>query len=221
MWILVHKLRRSVPIFFFFVVILTNAILIASDFTPMELQRRKLENKLSIAENPYESMPQKINALMSIIKDKELMKHPELRKEFKQRLRNLIENNKTKDAGGKFILIIGMMTQPPFYKVPPSKEEQQFFLNLLTDNHNFPVVRATSAYYLRNTSIPEIKEKVRQVAEKLYKEYIRDPRLKDSRAVGLLTITLGRIYKFNPDELLNAENPVKFLQEKKSKFLGN
>jgi len=198
---------------------LTSAILLASGSKVVEKQQKKMENKLSIAENPYNSNSQRISALMAIVKDKEILKYLKLKEKFKQHLWRLIQDNKTKELGGPIILIIGMITQPPFYKESPSKEEQRLFLDLLTDNNNSPVARAASAYFLRNASIPEVKEKVRYVAEDLYKEYIKNPKLKDSRAVGLLGITLGRMYKFDPDELLNAKNPMIFLQKKRLEFL--
>jgi len=213
----VNKLKVSFFSILFLGLLATNLCAQnVSNANEIQKQREKMERVLSIAENERNSNIMRGKALFKIVKDKEILRHPGLKDKFRRHLWELIKQNKKTDFAVWPLDALGCLSN--FYKkTSPDQKEEQFFLELLIDSHNSPIVRSTVAYFLRNTSNRKTKGKVKSTATMLFKRYIKDPKLKDSRVVGRLCIVLEHIYGLEASELLNTKDPVKLLEEKRTK----
>jgi len=149
---------------------------------PRELMNRLAEISIN------EKYPGRLDALVTFAKCSHIKRNPQLKNEFKEELLGVIKSNKHKYEIITPLDMVGGFSH--WYKTtsPPEKEEK-IFLDLLTDPDCHPLVRSTTAYYLRNVREPNLRNRVRVIAEDLLAKY-KDLEKEDSRITGRLELAL-------------------------------
>jgi hypothetical protein len=140
-----------------------------------------------------------------------------LRNEFEAKLLDVVKDHRTEFYSLAAFDTVGLVND--FYRIEPGHSEQKVYLDLLEDTRTHPIIRATAAMFLGNTTNAATAERVKRTSEKLLRVYERlfgetlqereeigevlwpTPLYGDSRTSGRLAIALERIARQSSNRL--------------------